>query len=89
MRGEYNEAFEFDKRVLVVLVSHAALSESREVTLLRMCIERMLGGEIDSRFGEEIHHYIRGGYAAGRENLARDTSVNKLPDAQEPYAWVV
>ena len=56
MRGEYSEASEFDKRLLVMLVSNAALSESREVTLLRRRIERMLGGEIDSRFGKEIHH---------------------------------
>ena len=88
MRGEYSEAFEFGKWVLVVLVSNAVLSESREVTLARRRIERMLGGEINSRFGEEIHQYMRGGYA-GIGNMARDASVDKLPDAQEPYAWVV
>ena len=67
MRGEYNEAFEFDKRGLVVLVANPALSESREVTLVRRRIEQMLGGENKSRFGKEIHPHIRGGYAGIKE----------------------
>ena len=44
-RGMFEEASELDKDVVVVLVSNTALSESREVTLVRRRIERMPGGK--------------------------------------------
>ena len=49
MRGECKEAFEFDEILFVVGLSIPAFSESREVTLVRKRIERMLGGKDDNR----------------------------------------
>lgn len=39
IRGVYSERFGLDRRLFVVLFSNTALSESREVTLLRGRIE--------------------------------------------------
>lgn len=67
MREEYGEASKFDERVLVVLISTAALSESRVVTLARSRIERVLRGYEDGIVDGEFALAIRGGCAVIKE----------------------
>lgn len=78
MREEYGAATEFGERVLVVAISTAALSESREVTLARSRIEGVRRGEEDGIVEGAVALDVRGGYAVIKENSAGYMSIDSL-----------
>ena len=81
MGGPYGERWGCEMVCVVLLFFKIALSESKEVTLVRGRIEPLLQGQEDDKSGSMSTPYLYEARDAGI-NSEMNTSADKLKDAQ-------